>query len=184
MSKLFIGLFTICSLFFLQSCRNDSCLDLNCQNGGTCVDDHCKCPDGYEGPECKIYSNQRFIGMWVGTSKCNNGDVPFPLTTDTVEIFTQCNPNQIKMIAGLGATSMRSMIGTAKTPEAEFISYDDGSIHVNPYVRVDDNQIMITTISISTFEDTTMRYICDFEGRRVPGTDTAALYNLPIGPCL
>lgn len=179
LSRIIIAIFSIFALVSLQSCQHDSCVDLNCQNGGTCVDDHCKCPTGFEGPECRTFSNQKFIGMWVGTSKCNDGTTSFPLTIDTVEIFTECNPNQIRMIAGLGATSMRTMIGTAATPEAEFMSHDDGTIHVNPYVRVDDNQLMVTLVSINKLHD--LRYICDFEGRRVEGTDTLATYTTPMG---
>ena len=39
-------------LFFLSACRPDPCVNLNCQNGGTCVDGECQCPEGFIGPEC------------------------------------------------------------------------------------------------------------------------------------
>ncbi|GAB4404982.1 MAG: hypothetical protein OHK0039_05610 [Bacteroidia bacterium] len=36
------------------ACRPDRCETLNCQNGGTCLDDACQCPEGFIGPQCTV----------------------------------------------------------------------------------------------------------------------------------
>lgn len=44
-----------CIAATISSCnQQDDCDDLNCQNGGECVNGECECPDGYAGPNCEI----------------------------------------------------------------------------------------------------------------------------------
>ena len=40
-----------------------------CVNGGTCVNDSCVCPAGYEGLTCETASRQKFIGNWTVSEK-------------------------------------------------------------------------------------------------------------------
>lgn len=171
--KIYSLLLVACSLLLLNSCIHDSCLDLNCQNGATCSDDLCQCPPGYEGHECQYRANSRFVGLYVGHSKCEG----FPQYNDTVEIFNKCNPDQIVLVTGLGNTAIGEISGICRTPEISFPSYEDDNVIVNPYVRVDANQLQVTVISINKRDN--MRYMCEFEGRRVPGTDTLAKYADP-----
>lgn len=44
-------LICLASLTFLFGC--DPCANVECHNGGKCVDGDCECPDGYGGPECE-----------------------------------------------------------------------------------------------------------------------------------
>ncbi len=41
-------------MLLLVACRPDACERLNCQNGGTCIDEACACPDGFTGLECEL----------------------------------------------------------------------------------------------------------------------------------
>lgn len=41
-------------LIFIAFGCGDKCDDLNCQNGGFCEDEVCKCQEGYEGDLCEI----------------------------------------------------------------------------------------------------------------------------------
>lgn len=40
-------------MLLLQSCK-DECDDIACENGGTCVEGSCECPDGFSGELCEI----------------------------------------------------------------------------------------------------------------------------------
>lgn len=53
------------SAAILQSCTQDPCKDVVCQNGGTCVTGVCNCLNGYEGDSCQTESRAKFIGTWA-----------------------------------------------------------------------------------------------------------------------
>lgn len=69
------------------SCEKDSCLDLKCLNGGTCTDGYCRCPSGYEGPTCNERIVDKFLGTYVGDTKCVSDTTEFPAIIDTVRVF-------------------------------------------------------------------------------------------------
>lgn len=177
MKNILYTFFAAAGMLILNSCIHDSCVDLNCQNGGSCIDDVCQCPDGYEGPECTIMSNERFRGMWVGMSKCEG----FPQRKDTVEFVTWCNPDQLQLHTGMGNLRTNLFVGTARTPEMVFESYEDTSVVITPYVRVDANQMQITIVSVNKRDG--LRYVCEFEGRRIEGTQLVEGYITPKGDC-
>ena len=52
----------------LQSC--DKCRNLDCQNGGECVDGRCECPDGYQGETCQQQERDKFIADFEGQEMC------------------------------------------------------------------------------------------------------------------
>lgn len=169
---IFSAFIAIIGMAILSSCQHDSCVDLNCElHGGSCIDDVCVCPPGYEGAECEIPSYTRFVGMWVGTSKCDF----YPQKVDTVEVYLVDTPNTIKIMTGMGSSSIRAMYASAETPEAEFATFADGDVIVRPYMRVDANQTQIVLESINQRDG--LRTVCEFEGRRVAGTDTMAEYT-------
>lgn len=54
-SKVFILCIMAISFLFIQACSSeeeDLCLNVICENGGTCFDGTCACPDGYIGSNC------------------------------------------------------------------------------------------------------------------------------------
>lgn len=59
-------LFLALSILLIIGCRNP-CKDLNCQNGGECVDGTCDCPDGFYGSQCESQ------GVACGALFCLNG---------------------------------------------------------------------------------------------------------------
>lgn len=54
----------------MQSC--DKCKDITCQNGGTCDNGKCACPEGYSGDNCEIKDPCLGINCLNGGS-CNSG---------------------------------------------------------------------------------------------------------------
>lgn len=64
--------FGIAATVTYSSCTNDSCKTLMCRNGGTCADEACRCPDGFEGAQCEVLSNQKFRGKYDGIIKINS----------------------------------------------------------------------------------------------------------------
>ena len=90
----------ISSTVLYTSCNDDSCLKLNCRNGGTCADNLCKCPSGYEGTQCENKIADRYIGGYVGITKVNEE----PPMTDSARIFlvkypATVNPNNVIILS-------------------------------------------------------------------------------------
>jgi hypothetical protein len=74
-----------------SSCTDDSCLKLKCRNGGTCANEKCKCPTGYEGTQCESYAANRFRGFYKGITQVNQ----FPPVIDSAVITVVSLPNTI-----------------------------------------------------------------------------------------
>ena len=78
--KSFYQLSLLITLFALASCSSDPCEEVNCLNGGICMEGTCDCPPGWAGADCSIfdfeyigrYSSESFIITNCNTSS-NNG---------------------------------------------------------------------------------------------------------------
>lgn len=66
-----IAFFGVSSTVLYTSCNDDACLKLKCRNGGTCADEYCKCPTGYEGTQCENKVADRYLGKYYGVTKIN-----------------------------------------------------------------------------------------------------------------
>ena len=71
---------TLLSLFFIVNSCKDSCQDVVCKNGGTCIDGNCDCPDGYSGADCGTNVSANFLGTYNVSETCPD------ITTYTVNI--------------------------------------------------------------------------------------------------
>ena len=91
----------VSSTLLYTSCEKDSCVDLSCQNGGTCADNFCRCKTGYEGAECEIKLTSRFIGRWSGLYRCSIESVRdslSPTLRDTLTIFQIAEPDRVGVV--------------------------------------------------------------------------------------
>lgn len=66
--------FLITLIFFLQSCDRDKCENVFCTGPESyCVDGFCVCPQGYEGPNCDMLSQDKYVGNYIVSESCNPG---------------------------------------------------------------------------------------------------------------
>ena len=56
-----------------SSCEKNSCNGITCYNGGACGYGLCRCPTGFEGPQCESLSVDRYLGRYGGYVSCNSG---------------------------------------------------------------------------------------------------------------
>lgn len=153
---------TIASTVLFTSCVQDPCNELNCQNGASCSDGHCICPEGYEGAECDLLTTSKFVGKYEGTLRCDQ----FPMEFDNIEIRLEQEPNVIRLVMGAGNTSILDMVGKAQTPETHIQTYvEELEATIHAYIRVNGDIIDVYLESISL--NTSNRQICKFHGLKI-----------------
>lgn len=59
-------LFLFGIILLTAACNEDPCEDITCNNGGTCADGLCECPDGFIGDDCSIVDATNLIGNYSG----------------------------------------------------------------------------------------------------------------------
>ena len=59
-------------IFFYSACERNVCNNVTCFNGGSCNVGTCRCPLGWEDPQCQTRSIDRFLGNYAGFSTCDN----------------------------------------------------------------------------------------------------------------
>lgn len=57
---------------------NDPCNDIECNNGGTCVDGNCDCPENYSGKFCDTYIDPCNNVNCLNGGTCDNGTCDCP----------------------------------------------------------------------------------------------------------
>jgi len=131
--------FSSCELFS----EPDPCEDVTCQNGGTCVDGNCDCPEGYSGTNCETEWRTKFLGTYAGVATCNfgtfngggtivadasnilklnyirdNGTLVFTLTGETTFILERQDPIATSFLEGSGSIDANGMIIYTHTLES------------------------------------------------------------------
>lgn len=109
--------FGVASTVLISSCEQDSCLELNCRNGGTCADGFCRCMDGYEGTECEIVVSDLFLGFYKGNTNFNRNEPQF---ADSMIVYPVEDPNVIGFYR-YGTAGGDSITGTIVDRRVEVI---------------------------------------------------------------
>ncbi len=58
---------------FTTACEKNVCNNVTCFNGGSCNVGTCRCPLGYEDPQCQTKTTARFVGVYPGLMQCDAG---------------------------------------------------------------------------------------------------------------
>lgn len=100
---------TLATAVTYTSCKHDSCKALMCRNGGTCADEFCRCPTGYEGTQCETVSRTKFVGNYEGITQINGQ----PVIRDFAEVSVHTQSYNITALQLTIATrSPEKIIGT------------------------------------------------------------------------
>ena len=59
----FVVTYTSCKKDNSKTTTKVKCV--TCANGGSCINDTCRCPAGYEGAACLTQTRQRYMGSWM-----------------------------------------------------------------------------------------------------------------------
>lgn len=57
-------------VLLLSNCTASRCDLVDCQNGGVCEEGFCICETGFYGDNCDLAWITKFIGTYIGESKC------------------------------------------------------------------------------------------------------------------
>ncbi len=102
------------------------CDDIVCQNGGTCLEGTCLCPDGYEGTLCESEVREKYLGAWSADLRCSeNSYYPTVLVVekgpDLDQLLITTFKNRITTTARF-ADNKFSFSKSGVTGEYEFLS--------------------------------------------------------------
>ncbi len=105
------------------SCVQDSCKALKCRNGGTCADEFCRCPVGWEGTQCENATRNKFTGRYDGITQVNGepsfqdsalvDNLPFSTTGVRINIFSRTNSHEF--IGNVNETDAFEVVDNGKT---------------------------------------------------------------------
>jgi hypothetical protein len=53
------------AVWLLSACKPDPCKETVCENGGTCLDGACQCPEGFRGISCETFDLEAYLGEFA-----------------------------------------------------------------------------------------------------------------------
>jgi len=126
-----LSFFALITTVIISSCEKNDCNNVNCLNGGSCTMGVCRCPTGYEDTYCQFKSVDRFTGMYVGYSLCDNGAQVY----DTVVITEYPNkPNYV--VVDMYSIKPKRLVGYTSNNESLYTIRVTNNDSLPNYARI------------------------------------------------
>ena len=142
---------------------------VTCANGGSCINDTCRCPAGYEGVSCQTQSRQKYMGTWEVFEK-GSQESSYAQYQISIEINGSGYPINYVTIMGLYNYGFSSYPYINATINGDSIFIPSQSIYSEPktivgrgYIHSNSSFGQFGTITMAyQVKDTVTGYIDDF----------------------
>jgi len=159
------------TILLYTSCERNPCDNVTCFNGGSCNVGTCRCPVGWEDPQCQTKSVQRYVGSYVGLTTCDAG----AQTIDSCLI--EADPNKINYVfVTVKSFGKKPLHGQVDVNASTYsILIPDDSVKNNPHYYKSylvtlqgDSKLTINSVELNELVpgDTT-RISCAFVGNKL-----------------
>jgi len=157
--------FSLAGAVALTGCEADPCLDLRCQNSGSCAEGFCRCPTGYEGAECEIRTADRFVGTFLGTTTCDG----FPILQDSVTIFFTNAPVEVGIVRYSDSVAGRrdTLFGTVVGSRINIPDVVSGAYRRFAHATISDKNMTYYEETIGDVNIPASKEVCNFIGTKI-----------------
>ncbi len=121
--------------YLYSACEKNVCNNVNCLHGGSCSGGICKCPTGYEDPQCQTLSTARYVGIYVGYTQCDE----LSRTIDTAWVTTSTKGilNVDVRLKGIAPKILHGTINSTVSTYSIIVSNNDTAVTVDTITNYD-----------------------------------------------
>lgn len=160
----------VCSAFafilFHASCERNVCNNVTCFNGGSCNMGICNCPLGYEDPQCQRKSVDRYLGVYSGYTKCNEGGYLID------SVWIESDPKRINFVyvsfKSILPKKLHGFVQNSASTYSVIIPNDSGVNYLKQYSLTlqGDKMLKLHTYEASEQPGDTVYNSCMFNGSK------------------
>lgn len=149
----------------MQGCVADACLDLKCQNGGSCAENFCRCPSGFEGAECEFRTVDRLLGTFVGQTTCDS----FGKLADTVTVFLVTSPSDVGLVrySDSVGNGRDTLYGKVDGMRINIPDIESGDFRRYAHAIITDKNFTFYKETIPNVDTPMSKEVCSFIGERI-----------------
>jgi hypothetical protein len=163
-AALFFGL---AGTVLMAGCEADACLDLKCQNGGSCAENYCRCPSGFEGAECEFRTADRFLGTFVGMTTCDSS----AKIQDTVTVFLVTSPSDVGIVryadSILSNNTRDTLYGKVSGRRINIDDVVDGNRRRYSHAVITDKNFTFYEENVPNVNTPLAKTVCSFVGNKI-----------------
>lgn len=142
-----IKFFTLClclmTIAVLTPSCDDPCDAVNCQNGSTCVEGDCLCPDGVGGTECETIFRDALLGTHSANEVCGFGNDAYDVT-----VSSGASTNGLEIIE-ISNVYLNGIVVTAEMTSANAFSYISSTTTDGITITAASGTITGTTVTMT-----------------------------------